>query len=328
MRLLEQGLAQAARMCESGEYDVRDMLQYGHNYGGEKLNTALARFLGEQYGQPVAPEALMVTNGASSALELSCSVLTQPGDEVLVEDPTYFLAAGVLSDHGLIMRPVATDQEGMCMDSLEAAIRSFPKAKLLYTIPAYHNPTGATLPAARRQRLAQLADQHGITILADEVYQPLGLDTSDQPGPPPILPYYTPNAISFGSFSKIVAPGLRLGWIQADPAMIVKLCLRGYIASGGGLNPFASGIIYPLLVDGSMAAHVDQVKSTLRARKAALVQALQDSLPADCKVHVPAGGYFVWVTVPRLEAATEAEHARKAFVVAYTPGVCVAARRD
>jgi DNA-binding transcriptional MocR family regulator len=237
MALLERGLGRIARMCETGDYDVRDMLQYGHNYGAEKSNRALAAFLSEQYGWSVPAENLMITNGSSLGLELVCSVLASCGDEILVEDPTYFLATGILRDHGLVVRPVATGAEGLCLASLEAAIVQHPRAKLLYTIPAHHNPTGTMLPAAHRERLAKLCDAHGITIISDDVYQLLSYDGSRAA---PVMPYYSRNAVSLGTFSKILAPGLRLGWIHAAPDMIIKLCRRAFIVSGGGLYEAAN----------------------------------------------------------------------------------------
>ena len=268
-----------------------DFLQYGADAGDAYFRVALATFLTEAYRLPVAPETLFVTQGVSQALDLLCASFTQPGEVVFVEEPTYFLALHIFRDHGLQIIPVPTDAEGLDTDALEALLETH-SPRLVYTIPAHQNPSGVTLSRARRDHLVALAAAHDFVIVADEVYQLLNYEAETS------LPFAdfvdSGRVFSLGSFSKILAPGLRLGWVQTAPEHLEVLAGRGYIRSGGGLNPFTSAVVGRALELG-LAEHLTHLRRTYRVRRDALAAAL-GSLPVSYRV--PQGGYFLWLRLP------------------------------
>lgn len=265
-------------------------LQYGAELGDARFRAALAQFLSPHYGFVVEPETLFVTAGVSQALDLICTTFTRPGQVVLVEEPTYFLSLGIFQNHHLQVVPIPTDEQGLDVEVLEAALRRH-QAALLYTIPTFQNPTGTTLSQKRRERLVELSQQHGFLIVADEVYQLL----SYRAAPPPSLARYldTGLVLSLGSFSKILAPGLRLGWIQAAPRLLQKLAQNGLVVSGGGLNPFTSSIVRSALELGWQEQHLQKLRQIYRGRLEAMLGALAryGLRPR----YTPEGGYFVWL---------------------------------
>lgn len=211
-------------------------LQYGAEQGNGYFRLALAKFLIAGYGFPVEPDSLFVTSGASGGLDLICTLFTQPGDTIFVEEPTYFLALRIFADHGLRLVPIPTDEDGLVLDALEEKLAEI-LPRLLYLIPAFQNPSGHTLTQERRERLVALCQEHDFLVVADEVYHFLNYSLQ----PPKAFAAYSGvrNVISLGSFSKILAPGLRLGWMQAEASRIERLVTCGLLDSGGGMNPFS-----------------------------------------------------------------------------------------
>ena len=284
-----------------------DFLQYGLEQGNPHFRAALAAFLGQAYGAPVAPEALFVSNGVSQALDLACTLFTQPGDVVLVEEPSYFLALRIFADHGLRAVSVPMDAAGLLPDAVEDAAR-LHRPRLLYTIPTHQNPTGITLAAERRARLIEASREHGFLIVADEVYHLLSYGA---PPPPPLATWADGGSvIALGSFSKILAPGLRLGWVQAAPEHVQRLVGSGLLDSGGGLNPFTSAIVGSALETGLQARQVARLRDVYRRRVAALDAALRIHLGGAASWAVPEGGYFFWLRLPEgVDAERLAPHA-------------------
>ncbi|MBN2149075.1 MAG: PLP-dependent aminotransferase family protein [Anaerolineales bacterium] len=297
-------------------------LQYGAEQGDGYLRAELARFLSQEYGVPVDAHQLFITNGASQGLDLCCTLYTRPGDAVFVEEPSYFLALRILADHHLRMVPIAVDENGLVIEALEEALEKEHPA-LLYTIPAFQNPAGITLAQERRQRLAQLSREYDFLVVADEVYHLLNYTTS----PPPPMAAYSPegNILSLGSFSKILAPGLRLGWIQTEPSRASALAGCGLLDSGGGLNPFTSAIVRGLLESGDLEENVRHLQAVYRSRVAVMDTALREHIP-EATYQVPKGGFFFWVRLPgRRDAAAVMERA-ETFKVSIRPGVRFSSR--
>lgn len=271
-----------------------EFLQYGAEQGDGYFLQQLSGFLSSEYGFTVEPEQLFTTNGISQAIDLVCTVFTQPGDTVFIEEPTYFLVLQIFRDHGLNLVSIPTDAGGMDLDALEAALSNH-QPRLIYTIPSFQNPTGATLPLERRERLLELSQRYGFTVVADEVYQMLRYT---QTPPPPLAKWaQSHSVISLGSFSKILAPGLRLGWIQAAPKVLQRFAQAGYPASGGGLNPFTSAIVCSALELGLQTQHLAKLRRVYQARLGALQDALAAYLP-HINYLAPGGGYFVWLQTP------------------------------
>lgn len=294
------------------------LLAYGAERGDGRLLHALAQFLTDGYGMPVQDNELFITNGISQGVDWVCHCFTQPGDTVFVEEPTYHLVPQILRDRGLNIIPIPIDEQGMNIDILEEKLKKHQPA-FIYTIPVFHNPATVTLSADRRRRLVALSQEHDFLIVADEVYQLLNYTTT----PPPPMPYFDESGtvLSLGTFSKILAPGLRLGWIQAAPALIERLIDKGIIDSGGGLNPFTAGIVYSALELGLQQSYLTRLKATYQERIEALCNGLRQHLPPSVTFEEPQGGFFVWVQLPEGMDARDLLPEAQRQQVGFQPGV-------
>ncbi len=291
-------------------------LQYGVEQGDGYFRLALAQFLSQKYGTPMQPENIFVTSGISSALDLLCTLFAQAGDTIFVEEPTYFLAPKIFADHRLNIVPIGTDENGVVIEALEEKL-IIHRPKFLYTIPIHHNPTGATLTEMRRARLINLAQQYEFLILADEVYQLLSYGNHV---PQSFATHIDiENIISLGSFSKILAPGLRLGWIQTHPRNIQRLTASGLLDSGGGMNPFTSAIVRGMIESGVLDEHVQKLINTYRPRLMKMDSLLKEYLPAVAYA-TPQGGYFFWLRLPEHMDATEFRKQAKSYNVGVRQG--------
>lgn len=339
------------------------ILQYGPRQGYPSFRKSLAAFLSQHYTYEVDAEQLLITSGVSHGLDMVCKRLTKPGDVVLVERPTYFLAQGIFDQNHLVTVGVPTDEQGLDVDVLEEWLRTntHTRPRLLYSIPVFNNPRGTVMGPARRQRLVELSRSYGFYVVADEVYQmlsfpectglppplrayslqtPAAVDTAahstapsaaahaattgvavQSPAPPdnaPLLP--CDHVISVGSFSKIMAPGLRCGWIEASPPIIERLKGDAVLESGGCTAGTTCGVMHSVLELGLLQPQIDRSRAALSASCAAMVAALTHHLP-QCRFVTPQGGYFVWLQLPEkvdargLLALCQARHQ-----VAFTPG--------
>lgn len=291
-------------------------LQYGTEQGDGYFRAALADFLSAGYGAPVNLENLFVTTGISNGLDLLCSLFTQAGDTIFVEEPSYFLALRIFADHHLNVVPIQTDEHGLIPASLEERLVS-ATPKFLYLIPAFQNPTGYTLSKERREQIMRLAEKHNFLIAADEVYQLLSY--SEQP-PKPFGAYIdSENIISLSSFSKILAPGLRLGWMQARANIIKRFANSGLVDSGGGLNPFTSAMLRGAVESGALESHIGKLRLKYANRIKVMDEALKRHLP-QAKYEVPHGGYFFWLQFPNDVDTSELRKRASAFKVDFRPG--------
>jgi 2-aminoadipate transaminase len=267
-------------------------LNYGVLPGDERFLESLAGYLAEGYHSPVNPESLLVTGGNSQALDLVSTVFSNSGDTVFVEEPSYFLAFQIFRDHGLKVVGVPIDDHGMRIDALEARLKEHDPS-FVYTIPSYHNPGGQSMSPERRVRLIELSQQHGFLIVADEVYQLLHY--FDEPPPAFGSMIESDTVLSLGSFSKILAPALRLGWIQTGPGLRRRLLENGFINSGGSISHQSSHIVRHAIDLGLQGAHVRELRRAYRGR----VEAMQDSLRSEFGERAtwqrPDGGYFFWL---------------------------------
>ena len=298
-------------------------LQYGAVQGFGPLLEALADFLSSQdaYGNlPVNPASLFLTAGASQGIDLAATIFARSGDTVFVEEPTYYLIGRIFLDHGLKVVGVPTDSDGLDIDALEAMLLDGHRPRLLYVIPSYQNPTGATLVPERRQRLIGLAQQYGFTVLADEVYQLLHY------GPPPPPPLATIDdsedgcVVSLGSFSKILAPGLRLGWAHATPGIIQRFVDSGLAASGGGLSHFTAAVAQATLDMGLLQENITELRRIYTMRRDAVARLLATDLADRVDFNQPDGGYFFWLTLRNGVDADELLPSAQRNGVSYRPG--------
>jgi DNA-binding transcriptional MocR family regulator len=311
---LEQLAEAATHRFEQGD---RNILQYGIQQGNDNFRLSLAQFLSLQYGAAVEPDHLFITAGISQALDLICALHTRPGDTVIVEEPSYFLALRIFTDYGLKIIGTPIDENGLIIEALEEKLVKH-KPIFIYTIPAFKNPAGVTLSASRREKLVRLSEKYDFFIIADEVYQLLAYLSI----PPKPMTYYdtSDRVLSLGSFSKILAPGLRLGWMQAKPSLLEPFIVCGYLDSGGGLNPFVSSIVHSMIELGLQKDYLNFLRRTYGDRMVTLSEAFRQHIPA-LKFTDPHGGYFIWSCLP---AGTDTEallNETKKHRVGFLPGI-------
>ncbi len=272
-------------------------------------------------GHAPAPEQILVTAGISHGLDLLCMLCTAPGDIALVESPVYHLALKILRDHRLQLVPIPTDQDGLRVDTLEETLarvrRAGRRVGLLYTVPSFSNPSGRTLSSERRAALVDLALRHDLLVAEDDVYRELWFET---PPPSPLASYGAARVVRLGSFSKILAPGLRLGWLVTDPAFVQRCADYGVLDSGGGVSHLTAHIVTEYMREGLLDAHVADLRATYRSRRDALLSALAESLPAGWSVEKPGGGFFAWLQGPEdVDTSTLLARA-EGMGVSYVPG--------
>lgn len=295
------------------------LLAYGAEQGHGYFRIALAEFLSRQYRFSVNADDLFVTAGASQGLDLICTLFTQPGDTIFVEEPSYFLALRIFADHRLNVVSLPMDEDGLVVEALEEILLRH-KPVFLYTVPTYHNPSSITLGAKRRGQLVHLSRRHNFLIVADEVYHLLSYDSV--PPPLPLASHIEPGTVlSLGSFSKIMAPGLRLGWIQTGRHLMERFTGCGMLDSGGGLNPFTSAVVCSAIELGLQESQLTMLKKTYRQRKIALNNALQKHLPTAVRFIEPAGGFFFWLEFPDGVDTAKMLVAAQKNKVGYLPGI-------
>jgi DNA-binding transcriptional MocR family regulator len=314
------GLLQATQVIL--EREAAQALSYGAEQGPDCLIQQLSGWLAHIEGAKSPRERMMITGGASQALDMLCLLLTQPGDIALVPSPTYHLALRVLRDHQLELLSVPSDNEGLQVDALEETLKSLQgrqkQPRLLYLVSTFNNPTGLTLDVERRKALAELARQYDFIVVEDDVYYQLWYD---QPPPPAIYDLSgSESVIRLGSFSKILAPGLRLGWMTAAPQIVQRCIQSGVLDSGGGLGHFTAHVVAAFIELGLLDDHVETLRAKYSERRNLLIDALADHLPKDCHWGIPPGGFYVWLRLPKeINSAVFLRTAEDAGV-SYIPG--------
>ncbi len=308
--------------------DIKDstFLQYTYKQGYPSFRQALASLLSFETGVQVFENELMTTAGNSSAIHLIGTQIASTYEVppvAVVESPTYRFATEILKGCGFQLVEVPVDKEGLVVEELERLlIAEKLRPALVFTIPSFHNPTGVTLTQARRQRLIQLANDYHFVIVADEAYQLLNYSgnhceaafaSEDS----------TDNGVVFtlGTFSKIFAPGIRLGWIQAHPQLLKGLLEHPLLVSGGGMNSVMAGWIEPLLENGALQSHINQLRQELSSRCECLYRAVQHCLPEVTLSTKPKGGYFLWCKLPdKRDSSALCEIAQRKYQVSFLPG--------
>lgn len=275
-------------------------LNYGHGKGDGLFRVALAEFLSASYGRDQDPNSIFCTGGASLALHLIASTVARPNDVVLVEEPTYFLVPQIFRDCGLKLVGVPIEEDGVNLELLEAAIKKY-QPKFFYTIPVFQNPTGHSTSEEKKQKVLELAERHDLLIVADEVYQLLHY--SGRPPEPYANSLLSDRVISVGSFSKILAPGLRLGWLQTAPRWMRKFEGLGLLKSGGGLNHYVGSLVGEALADGSHRLYTEKLRQEYAFRVECMDSGLRAKLGSTIRYRKPGGGYFFWLELtPGLDA--------------------------
>ncbi|MGW2224856.1 aminotransferase-like domain-containing protein [Streptomyces formicae] len=291
-------------------------LQYSTTEGEPSLRAALAERFAVR-GLATVADDLVVTTGSQQGLSLLATALVEPGDTVLVEDPCYLAALQAFAFAGARVVPVPCDEAGIDPEALDELV-ALHRPKLLYTVPTFQNPTGRTLPAERRAAIARVAGRRGLWIVEDDPYGELRFEGERVPWVA-TYPGAEDRTVLLGSFSKVMAPGLRLGWLRG-PAALVRACVVAKQAADlhtPTVNQLAAA---RYLADCDLDAHVARVGGVYRERRDAMLAGLGEVLPSGARWVRPEGGMFVWVTLPSGWDAGALLPSVIAQDVAYVPG--------
>ncbi|MEN2744478.1 PLP-dependent aminotransferase family protein [Sinomonas halotolerans] len=275
-----------------------EALHYGGGKGTEELRALICEIMAEEGILGASPEDVVVTTGSQSAQDIAAKVFCNPGDVVLVEDPTYVGALNTFEAYQVQVEAVRMDGNGLIPEDLEARIAELEAAgktiKLLYTIPSFNNPSGITMAAERRQRVVDIAREHNILVLEDNPYGMLRFDGK------PLAPLRADNpddVIYCGSFSKIFSPGVRLGW-----ALVPRhLYRRFYLAAEAVVlcpSTLTQLIVTEFFRRFDWRAYLAESRAVYAQRCEAMLSALAAEFPAEATWTTPDGGFFVWVTLP------------------------------
>jgi 2-aminoadipate transaminase len=310
--------------CRVLDHQAHLALQYGATEGYEPLRQMIARHIA-RYGIKAQSENVLITSGSQQALDLIGKLLINPGDRVLVEAPTYLGALQAFNVYGADYVSVPSDEDGLRSDLLEAPLRSGPK--FMYVLPNFQNPGGTTLSEGRRHELVLLADRFGIPIVEDDPYGQLRYE-GEHLTPLVVLDrenlrrddgYSIGNVIYLSTFSKTLAPGLRLGWIVAPPEVITKLV---QLKQGADLHTstFVQIVAHEVARDNFLDEHVKLIRRTYRERRDVMLEALAQYFPPEVTWTRPKGGLFLWVTLPEGADTQKLFDAALRENVAFVPG--------
>lgn len=291
-------------------------LQYSSSEGDPELRALLAQRF-DLRGLRAQAEDILVTTGSQQALALLADVLLDPGDSVLVESPSYLAALQCFGFAGARMVSVPCDADGLDPASLPELIAAH-RPKFLYVIPTFQNPTGRTMPAARRARLAQIAQRHGLWIVEDDPYGELRYE-GEPLAPIGSQPGASDRTVTVSSLSKVLAPGLRIGWLRAPAALLRPLVIAKQ-AADLHTSTVDQRAACAALGAADLDAHIALIGAEYRRRRDALLGGLAEALPARTCFNRPAGGMFVWARLPPGWDAAALLRSALRHDVAFVPG--------
>lgn len=296
-----------------------EALQYGSGQGHPKLREQICEVMALE-GIRANPNDVLVTTGSQQALDLISRIFIDPGDVVLAEAPSYVGALGTFHQYEASVVHVETDDSGLVPQGLRDAIVSVRAAgrtiKFIYMIPNYQNPSGVLLPAERRTEILNICREAGIFVVEDNPYGLLGFD---KPSPNAMRAEDSENVIYLGTFSKTIAPGLRVGWALVPPSLKEKLV----IASESSIlcpSNFAQLAISSYLADQPWRDQIASFCDLYKVRRDAMLESLDEYFPAVAKWTKPGGGFYVWVTLPPEIDTTALMPKAIVAKVAYVPG--------
>ena len=339
-----------------GQPDAASLFQYGPRSGFPGFREKLAEFLTKHYGEVVSSDRLMTTAGATSGFSMLASYYFSAGDTVFVEDTTYFLAINYCKeDCGFNVVCVPCDEHGFIPSELERLIAEHrsnfkqtneakPFKAMIYTIPTYHNPSGRCMPADRCNDVVRIAKNNDLLVVCDDVYNLLpyspklrdgdfnfeSKEDSSLKSPPRMVHYdYLANSsspsygnvVSIGTFSKILAPGARIGWLEGSDHVLGPLRGSAFVQSGGSVQQLMAGLIEAMLQLGLQDKHLAECRVQYEKRAKALCRSFKEHLPAEVQWKPPAGGYFIWLQLPDNVDGEELKNAAAKEGISMSPGV-------
>jgi 2-aminoadipate transaminase len=317
----------AAQMTRIAQESSAEALQYGPTGGFEETKDCIRQVMAAE-GMDPDPEDVMVTTGGQQAIDLVAKTLIDPGDPVICEAPTYPGAVPVFCSYEADVIQIDTDDEGMRVDDLGGVLDRLRaegrRPKFIYSVPSYQNPAGVTLSAERRNRLVELARHHELLLVEDNPYGLLRYE--GEPAPPLYALDGGDYVIYIGTFSKILSPGIRLGWVVAPPPVLEKIEL-GKQATDLCTSTLTQYFVREYFAEGRWREYVGDLVELYRRRRNTMLAALEEHFPSQATWTRPQGGMFVWATLPEYidteDLLAKALRENVAFVpgtAAYTDG--------
>lgn len=307
-------------MIEISKYVIENhgskALQYGPTEGYEPLRTAIAKRM-EKMQAHVEGKDILVTSGSQQGLDFTAKLFINPGDTIILEKPSYLGAINAFKAYEPNFVDIELEDDGMNMDELEEALKTTENVKFIYIIPDFQNPSGKTWSLEKRKKLVELGNKYDVAIVEDNPYGELRFEGELLPS---IKHFDTEGRVIYlGTFSKILCPGFRLGWIAASPEVLNK-----YILMKQGADLQSSTIsqieVATYLEKYNIEDHIEKIKETYKRRRDLMINVMKEEFPKEIKYTIPEGGLFTWVTLP--EYMNSRDLAVKALEknVAYVPG--------
>ena len=295
----------------------QEAMQYGAAKGVTALREVIQQHVKEKENVDSELDNVLVTTGSEQALDLVGKAFVDPGDTVLVEQPTYLCALDVFRSYGANFASVEMDEDGMKMDALEEALKANLNTKLIYTVPNFQNPTGRTMTEERRKQLAELAEKYDVYVLEDNPYGEIRFSGQHVPA---VKSFDKSGHVFYMStFSKTLAPGFRLGWLVADKAVVNKLTVLKQSADLHTDN-LAQFAVAQFFADNDVDAHVKEISALFGKRKDLMLEGIKKYFPEGVKYTDPEGGMFLWVEVPGVDDTVELFKECLEHDVAFVPG--------
>lgn len=270
----------------------RDVFQYSTTEGYLPLRKYIADRYMEKYGLKIDADEILITNGSQQGLDLLGKIFVNEGENIIIENPGYLGAIQALSVYRPYFIDISMNENGIDSVELEKAVNSTP-VKLFYSVPNFQNPSGITYSEERRKKVAEILQNKDIVFVEDNPYGELRFIGEDIPP----IKKYLPNGIMLGSFSKIVVPSFRIGWIVAPKDIMEKLVIAKQ-ASDLHTNYFSQRVIYEYLSKNSIDDHIAKIKEAYGKQREAMVKAIEKYFPKEVKITKPEGGMFLWAELP------------------------------
>jgi len=292
-----------------------DVLQYSTTEGYLPLREYIAERYFKRYGLKVEARDILMTNGSQQALDLIGKVLVDKGDNIIIERPGYLGAIQAFSLYEPVFQSVPVNEDGIDIEQLENALELY-KPKLVYTVPNFQNPSGITYSKENREMAANALKKHDTIFIEDDPYGELRFIGQDLP---PIKTYLGNNSIMLGSFSKIVAPAMRLGWICAKGEIMEKLVVAKQ-AADLHTNYYSQRVVHQFLMDNDLENHIKKIRQMYKSQRDCMVSAIERYFPEEVKSTKPEGGMFIWGTLPEGISSMDLFELAAKENVAFVPG--------
>lgn len=296
-------------MDEQGE----TALQYSPTEGYAPLREAICGM--SDFESTV--DDVIITSGSQQGLDFSAKIFINPGDVIICESPSYLGALNAFKAYEADFKEVETDENGMIMEDLEKILKETPRARMIYVIPDFQNPTGRTWTVERRKRFMELANEYDLPVIEDNPYGALRFEGVK---PPSLKSFDTEGRVIFlGTFSKTFCPGLRIGWVQASEEILNKYIL---VKQGADLqtNSLAQREIHEFVANYDFEGHIEHIKNVYRGRRDLMLESIEKYFPKEAKHTYPEGGLFLWITLPERINTKELSYKALEKNVAYVPG--------